>query len=263
MRIRPLVKYHGGKYYLSQWIISHFPEYYELMGYCEVFGGMFNTLLQKKQSVSEIIADINPDIHNLITIVKAFPDRFQKELSKLEYSKETFEKYKTEKFKSRVGRAIQQYVIRRMSRGGMCKTFAWQNRTRGGKPGSINEWETSLKNIIRVSNRIQYVWIQLESFQQSLKNYDTPNTLFYLDPTYLHSTRTAKKVYNYEMDEQAHIDLLDILNKIKGKALVSGYASDLYNKKLKNWNRYEKNVVNHSGQNKRKNPRTEILWTNY
>jgi len=38
-RIRPAFKCHGGKYYLSRWIISQFPERYSDLSYVEPFCG--------------------------------------------------------------------------------------------------------------------------------------------------------------------------------------------------------------------------------
>ena len=57
------------------------------------------------------------------------------------------------------------------------------------------------------------------------QRYDSPNTLFYLDPPYVHETRTAKKVYKFEMSDRDHRELLETIRQVEGKVLLSGYAT--------------------------------------
>jgi DNA adenine methylase len=67
---------------------------------------------------------------------------------------------------------------------------------------------------------------------------DTEQTLFYVDPPYLHSLRSAvsTKAYRHEMTDAQHEELATLLHSVKGKVVVSGYPSDL---------------------------RTEVLWMNF
>jgi DNA adenine methylase len=62
-------------------------------------------------------------------------------------------------------------------------------------------------------------------------------TLFYLDPPYLHSTRAATDAYLHEMTEADHRELLDRLLLCRGKVILSGYPSDLYDRTLAGWRR--------------------------
>ena len=93
---------------------------------------------------------------------------------------------------------------------------------------------------------------------QFLKDYEFDgNELVYSDPPYLLSTRTSKRRYRYDYEEQDHIELLTILKRLPCPVIISGYASALYDDLLAGWNMTELQVMNQGGV------RTEKLWFNY
>jgi site-specific DNA-adenine methylase len=59
------------------------------------------------------------------------------------------------------------------------------------------------------------------------------------------------------MDTNDHIELAHSLNAFQGKALISGYASPLYNRLYKEWNIEKKKIASS------KETKVEILWKNY
>ena len=85
----------------------------------------------------------------------------------------------------------------------------------------------------------------------------------YCDPPYVHSTRTAPKVYTCEMSDDDHLLLLFALKKFKGKVLLSGYRSPLYDRQLASWTCTDVAVKNSSGSGKKKQNRIECIWCNY
>jgi DNA adenine methylase len=72
-----------------------------------------------------------------------------------------------------------------------------------------------------------------------IKRFDGPDALFYCDPPYVHSTRSAPKGYRHEMGDDKHRELLELINSVKGKVLISCYQSEIYAKALpaKRWRR--------------------------
>src|SRR5262249_41861795 len=95
-----------------------------------------------------------------------------------------------------------------------------------------------------------------------IEEYDGPQTLFYCDPPYLPTTRTAPDAYRHEMTVEDHEELLEVLLGGRGAVYLSGYASPLYDEALAGWEWVDWDMPNHSGQGKRKQRRVERLWMN-
>ena len=95
-----------------------------------------------------------------------------------------------EEFEDYVDHGVNEYVLRRMSRGGLKKAFAWSERKRGGQPGDLNAWKTMFAQLPIIAERIKGASILNKNFIDVFKVWDEEDTLFYLDPPYLHSTRT-------------------------------------------------------------------------
>src|SRR5262245_47952798 len=67
---RPVLRYHGGKWELAEWIIEHFPPH---RVYVEPFGGAASVLLQKSRSYGEIYNDLDGEIVNLFRVIREQP----------------------------------------------------------------------------------------------------------------------------------------------------------------------------------------------
>lgn len=263
-KIRPAVKYHGGKYYLASWIAGHFPKDYRDMTFVEPYCGAASVLLNKEKSATEVLNDIHPGLIALLRAIRDDCGELMKRLRRLNYAKETFEAARARKdFKDCLEVAVNEFVLRRMSRGGMKEAFAWSKRQRGGQPGDKNAWDTILKTLPDISQRIQDVYIFNKKAVDVLKAFNREDTLVMADPTYLPETRTAKKVYEYEMTTEDHIALASLLKNFKGKVILCGYPSPLYSRLYSDWRFVKKKVPNHSAQTKKKAHREEGLWMNY
>ena len=282
MKLRPISKYHGGKYYLADWIISKFPKDYESYEYFEPYCGMASVLMQKKRRVAEYISDVDREIVNVLRVVRDFPNELQRELSLIEYTKENFEnnlnKYNLLKCVPKYNHyyimksAIARIVVGRFSRGGLMKSFAWSNRLRSGQPGDANSWATFIQQIPQIADRLKGVFINCcDAFSM----FDDPvykagtNHLWYIDCPYLQETRTTKNVYDFELSKANDLDDIAIhsllaqkLNALAGRVYISGYASPLYDNLYQSdkWICHQREIANHSGQNSVKQKRIECLW---
>jgi DNA adenine methylase len=265
MKLRSIYKCHGGKFYLTDFIISHFPKNYQELRYIEAAGGAASVLLNKKRSVSEVYNDLDPNIAGIVQELTADDSsEFISAVNQIPYTKEQFEwSLKASENALGMEQSLAELVRRRFSRGGLRKAFSWSERLRGGEPGDAHAWRTFKQNLILIAERLKGVEVYCMPMNELIKKHDAWDVLWYVDPPYLGSTRTAKKAYTYEMTEEEHIELGELLNKAEGRVLLSGYQSPLYCKLYKGWKLTAKPVANHAGQNKVKQQRIECLWRNY
>lgn len=265
-KIRSPLKTHGGKSYCEPWIISHLPEGFESLTFVEAFAGGANVLLNKPKSSHEVLNDIHQQTMMVWDVVRNHLDEFVSELKKIEYTQESFSYWKEMDAGSDLMKnATKEYVLRRMSRGGMKNAFAWSTRLRGDQPGDLNAWKTMLEALPLVSERIRDVELRNEDFREVLDRFDREDVVIYLDPPYLAPTRASgsRKVYDHEMSNADHIDLARLCLSSKAKILISGYQSQLYTELYGDWNSYRRDVANHSSQSNVKERKTEWLWTNF
>lgn len=84
-------------------------------------------------------------------------------------------------------------------------------------------------------------------------------TLLYLDPPYLMSTRRSQRpLYRYEMTEDDHRLLLAWATTLPCMVMISGYQSEMYDELLFDWRAISFEVMTRGGV-----PATEWLWMNF
>ena len=93
-----------------------------------------------------------------------------------------------------------------------------------------------------------------------IHRYDTRDTVFYLDPPYVHAARGDAAAYGHEMTDEEHEDLAGTLNRIRGRAILSGYRTKLYDRLFAKWRRID--APERLCRSVRK-PRRESLWLNF
>jgi DNA adenine methylase len=264
--MRPALKYHGGKAYQAKRIVSMLPAHDV---YVEPFAGGLNVLLNKRRARTEVAGDLNADLIQFYICLRDNPGALIARLSEIPYARESFEDAcgivdhpRAKDYFDAVERAAAFLVKTRFSRDGLGRTFSDSDRFRGGRPGDANAWRTIQPELHAIAARLRKVDFHHADALDLIERFDSPGTLFYLDPPYVHSTRTALKTYQYEMSDEGHLALLDAIANVRGMVVLSGYPSSLYDQSLRSWERHEFGMPNHSGQTKVKQRRTEVIWMN-
>jgi site-specific DNA-adenine methylase len=124
-KLRPAFKCHGGKFYLSDWIIDHLPDNYQTYDYVEPFvggGSVFLNKIAADEGKIEVINDLDLGVVRIYQALRDEPEAFIKALKRITYSENVFERElkKYGKFESQrwLEHAVNEFVVRRMSRGG-------------------------------------------------------------------------------------------------------------------------------------------------
>ena len=245
---RPIMRYHGGKWKLAAWIISAFPEH---RIYVEPFGGAASVLLRKARSYAEVYNDLDGEIVNLFRVLRnaAQARELVRCVRFTPYSREEFEtSYLLD------GDPIEQ--ARRTlfrSAAGFSTAGANASKWRTGFRGNVTrsgstpakDWANIPAILEQVAERLRGVVIENDSALNVIARYDTPDTLFYLDPPYPFDTRNGRwagNCYHHEMTDEQHRELAGVALGVQGMVIMSGYSCDLYDALYSGWKRLDRDT---------------------
>lgn len=273
-KLRSPIKFFGGKSYLAKRIIALMPSH---IHYVETHAGGLSVLLAKPfDGVSEVANDINHRLTDFWRVL-ADPDQFQvfsRTVSAIPFSKIEFNEAKLTRavnipsLSPIVRRAVAFFIQARMSHSGRMKDFAAfsRTRTRRGMNEQASAWLSAVEGLEAVHKRLMRVAITYQDAAELISQQDHRTTLFYCDPPYMHESRANSNEYGeFEMTVRDHEKLLIALRSIKGKFLLSGYRSKLYDNYAKRykWSCVDIKIPNHASGEKSKRIMTECVWMNY
>jgi DNA adenine methylase len=283
-QVTPPLKWHGGKNYLAAKIIALMPPH---LHYVEPYFGSGQVLFardphdrrlwwpeltsdgRKPDGVSELINDLHGDLMNFYQVLRDADGfaRLHKRLDGTLFSEAEWQVARRllDSGGDAVERAAALFICCRQSLAGRMCSFAPPVRTRlrGGRNDGVNAWWRAVDGLEAVHERLRNVMVLNRPALDVIRSEDTRATLFYLDPPYYHPTRTAAKVYRYEMSKQDHRELLDTLRGCKGKVMLSGYGNELYDRVLADWMRHDFELPNNAAGGRSKRRMTEVLWCNF
>ena len=252
-RLRSPLVWFGGKGVLARRIVSLFPSHHI---YVEPFSGGASCLFAKHPSPVEVLNDVDGDIVNFFRVLRD-PHKFERfhQLAALTpYSREEFVRYRRdwrarwhscEECADDVERAYRWYVIARMSFAGEVGR-SWGRSvgtSRLGMANAVAQWLSIVDMLPEIAERVRSVQVEHGDWLDVVQAYDGSDTLFYIDPPFVRSTRRGGK-YRFEMDDADHGRLVEVLRSIEGKALVSGYRNDIYSVlEAQGWGRVDISMV--------------------
>jgi DNA adenine methylase len=257
--------WYGGKFSHLDWLLPLLPEVHH---YCEPFAGSAAVLLNRPPAMVETYNDIDGEVVNFFRVLRDHKKKLVEAIGLTPFSRE--ELYTAVCTNgdaiTQVERARRFFVRARQTRTGLAQTSSvgrWancKNTSRSGMSGVVSRWLGSVDALPAIAERLLRVQIENRPAEDVIALYDSPETLFYCDPPYVHETRGDSKAYGFELDDGEHSSLAAVLRKCKGKVAVSGYRCALMDKLYKGWRRFDAPVKNcHSI----KKQRHEALWMNY
>lgn len=264
--MRPALRYHGGKFRIAPWVMGFFPLH---TCYVEPFGGAAGVLLQKPRAYAEVYNDLDGDVVNFFRVLQDLELRTQllDRLVLTPYARVEFEKA-WRPARGQVERARRLAIRAQMGfgSGGATKGstgFRIDTKREYGTAQSL--WASYPEAIAEAGQRLAGVLIENRPAIEVMKAHDAPDTLHFVDPPYVLSTRNKRAsaprgVYKHEMTDSDHSQLLEALGALTGMVVLSGYESDLYADQLEGWQRHTTEARISAGRGS--SIRTEVVWLN-
>jgi DNA adenine methylase len=185
-----------------------------------------------------------------------------KGLNETPYSRSVFQSLKHSEPENEIEKAVKYFYLCRTSFAGDIKRggFAVPSTT-GRNP--VQSFRNAVDSLDIIADRLKNVTIECLDYEECIRRYDSPESLFYVDPPYLNSEHYYGKD-NFTL--QDHYELSELLHGIKGQAMVSHYKNPVYGELYKDWNRYEYKSFkgSHKAKPGTEKPVTvECLYTNF
>lgn len=257
--------WYGGKFSHLDFLLPLFPT--DATHFCDVFGGSAAVLMNVFPYPVETYNDLDSELVNFFRTLRNQESELIKAISLTPFSREELVMACTaENGISDLERARRFYVRARQTRTGLAQKSSegrWAHcvlTSRAGMAGAVSRWLGSVENLSAVVQRLHRVQIENAPATEVIQRYDTEDTLFYIDPPYVHSSRGDSSAYKYEMTNEDHMELAELLHGIRGRAVVSGYRTELYDQLFHDWKRID--APPHSCKSVRK-PRQESVWINF
>lgn len=221
--IKAPFSYPGGKGRSIKFILPHLPIRHT---WVDVFGGSGVVTINRPKSKLEVYNDRHSGVTDFYRCMRdrALFERLCAWLDCTLHSREEFitNRDTWENILDPVERAGRWFAMVNYSFSSLGRNWG---RSTGGAGGLAGKIRNGIKNLPEIHERFKCVQIENADWRRILHDYDSYDTVFYLDPPYVDST---KGIYANEMNANDHREMIAAVFKLKGFAAVSGYANPLY-----------------------------------
>ena len=250
----PALRYHGAKWKLAPWILGHFPPhecYVEPTLRSAEAGGSAALLLNKGHAWLEVYNDLCGDLVTFFRMLRDRPDELIRSIRFTPFAEEEW-RLALEPAAESLEIARRFYVRAYLNFSGATATAngSWrrqkvvtqENGRRRMTPACLAF--KRITHLYQVAERLGGVQIEHTTAARAIATYDSPTTLFYIDPPYPAATRQRWKTnaYAFELTDSEHADLATQLHGIQGMAIISGYGCPLYRRLYPDWPRFERHA---------------------
>lgn len=272
--MRPPFTYYGSKGRMAPMIAALLPPH---RLYFEPFAGSAAVLFAKQPSMHEIVNDLSGNVTTFFRVLRDRPDELQNALRLTPYSRD---EYLAADLAAdaidELERARRFYVrcTQSFNGGGTgpAHRVSWSNGMRSSGGSRAGGGVRLVDALHQVAERLRGVIVENRSYEHLLSLYDGDQSVFYVDPPYLGSTRSSlapekRRASDYFHDlttDEEHQALAERLHELKATVVLSGYRSELYDELYADWDTLEVSVTRPSGNRRGHSmpPAVEVLWSN-
>lgn len=261
------IRFFGGKGTMSNNIIKYFPRKDTFDTYIEPFAGSYTIGLKNCADVPiEIYNDLNKNVYSLYKVLqdKVLYPQFKEKCDLMIYNEDLRKEYR-EILKgndlSIIDRAYAFFYVNRTSHNGI-GGFSMNTVIRRNMSKSISDMLSAIDRMDELHQRLSKVIVTNKNAFELIEKYNKSNVFLYCDPPYHWDTRTSAR-YETDMNNEQHLQFIELVLNSNAKILISGYDCEPYDKLVENgWCKIHFEVNTISGDKKPKT-KVETLWKNY
>jgi DNA adenine methylase len=234
--------------------------------YVEPFGGAAGVLLRKPRVYAEVYNDADGDIVNFFRVIRdpAMRADLIEACRLTPYAREEFDLAyaPTDDPLERARRTCVRAAMGFGSAGATKATTGFRTDTRRKYGTAQHNWAAYPEALGAIGERFTGVLIENRDAVDVMLAHDGPDTLLFVDPPYVHETRAMRNKggYRHELDDAAHLRLLEVLNAVDGMVVLCGYDTAMYRSALAGWERHSTTARISGGRGT--SLRTEVAWLN-
>ncbi|GGK31977.1 SAM-dependent methyltransferase [Pilimelia terevasa] len=262
--LRPPIPYFGGKITVGPAIAALLPAHAH---YIEPYAGSLAVLGAKAPSRHETVNDLD---EHLVAFFRVLRDRREELREVCRWTPHARAEYRDSRIDAMpadlpdLERARRVWVQLTQGRAGNLLATGWRHvvKPEGSSISMPAYLDGYVDRIAPFAERLRDVSLEcLPALDLIAKYGQHPSVLLYVDPPYLGAVREARG-YRHEMrDDVDHRQLAEALHGCHAAVVLSGYASDLYDRELyTGWDRHS--IAASTGQGGTWANRTEVLWSN-
>ena len=215
-------------------------------------------LFRKHASEIETINDLDEEVINFFRMLRERPRELLRAVALTPYARRELALACEPPVADPLERARRFIVRSRMAYGLRQRhNTGWRyiTNSHGRGPRLAREWSDP-RGLEFAVKRLRQVQVECDDASAVIRRYDTPKTLFYVDPPYVLSSRSeTRQMYLYEMTDDQHRELAALLNSVRGMVVLSGYRSALYDELYAGWPRFDRVVPNNGNSTS-----VECVW---
>jgi len=208
----PIIPWIGGKRRLAKHLLPIFPPH---ECYVEPFCGAAALYFLKVPASAEVLNDINGDLVNLYRVVKCHLEEFVRQFKHALVSRQIWEWMNSTppETLTDIQRAARFFYLQKLGFGGKVKGRTFGTSTTGGVRLNLLRIEEDLS---QAHLRLSQTTIEHLAWDECVRRYDRPHTLFYCDPPYW-----GTEGYGVGFELEQYDRLAELARSIKGRMVVS------------------------------------------